>query len=135
MNVTTKSEKSGEFDSAFLKQVLIVLLAAAGLGYVPVSMYAAAHVAEGVVAGFSLSVVNVLLGVVIVHVAMNASHTVFMQIAMAGIVVRLFVMLGLLLLCIVALNIDPISLIASLFVMYVIFLILEVMYIHKKIQR
>jgi hypothetical protein len=58
-----------------------------------------------------------------------------MQIVLGGIVVRLFVMVGLLLTAVALFKFHAVSLISSLFVMYMVFLTLEVLYIHKKIQH
>lgn len=128
-------QKVEQVDQDFLKRVLLVLAAASALVYYPVMQYASDHVTEGVVAGVVLSAVNVVFGVVIVRYAVRSTHAVFMQIALGGIVARLFVMLGLLLFCILVMKIDAVPLIGSLFVMSMIFLAMEVLYINKKIQQ
>lgn len=129
MSVTTK------FDPAFLIQIAVTLVLVGILGSFPLLKYATNEVIEGVAAGVALSVVNVLLGYTVIQFSLNKSYTTFIQIVLGGIAVRLFVMVGLLLICVGLLKFHSISLVGSLFVMYAIFLTIEVLYIHKKIQN
>ncbi|MFA6467746.1 MAG: hypothetical protein WCW35_02540 [Bacteroidota bacterium] len=129
MNAATK------VDFSLLKQIAVVLLVTGGLGFYPVTQYTAGHIAEGIAAGVVLSVVNALLGYGVIQFSLNRSYTIFMQIVLGGIVVRLFVMVGLLLAAVALFKFHAVSLIGSLFVMYMVFLTLEVLYIHKKIQH
>lgn len=122
-------------DLSFLKHILIVLAASALLGMYPVRQYASAEVTEGIVAGVVLSVINALLGFAVLQFSVNKSYTTFVQIVLGGIAVRLFVMVGLLLASIVVLKIDSVSLVSSLFVMYIVLLTVEVLYIHNKVQH
>lgn len=124
-----------KFDLTLLKQILIVLLVVGGTGTYPLLQYADAEVRQGVIAGVGLSVVNILMGFVVIQFSLNRSYTAFIQIVMGGIAVRLFVMVGLLLFFIGLLKFHSIALVGTLFVMYVVFLTLEVLYIHKKIQN
>lgn len=124
-----------KIDLTLLKQILIVLLVVGGAGTYPLLQYADAEVRQGVIAGVGLSVVNILMGFVVIQFSLNRSYTAFIQIVMGGIAVRLFVMVGLLLFFIGLLKFHSIALVGSLFVMYVVFLTLEVLYIHKKIQN
>jgi hypothetical protein len=119
----------------FLKQVFMVLIVMVGFGSYPLLKYGSKQVVEGVTAGVLLSIVNVLLGFVIIQFSLNRSYTTFIQIVLGGIAVRLFVMVGLLLVCVGLLKLHPVSVVGSLFVMYMIFLTIEVLYIHKKIQN
>ena len=75
------------------------------------------------------------MGFAVIQFTLGRSYTTFIQIVLGGIAVRLFVMVGLLLFFVGLLKFHPVSLVGSLFVMYVIFLTLEVIYIHKKIQN
>lgn len=122
-------------DPSFLKQIVIVSAAAVVLGAYPVSTYATDEIARAITAGGVLSVINVLMGYAVVRISSGKNYAEFMQIVMGGIVVRLFVMVGLLLLAVGLLKFHAFALIGSLFVMYIVFLIVEVMYIHKNIQH
>jgi len=122
------------FDFRFLKQIAATLAAVALLVSYPLFSYATEEIVVGVLAGIGMSVVNVLMGYAAVEYSFHRSYTTFMQIVLGGIVLRLFVMAGLLMLLILAFRVHSIALISSLFVMYIIFLALEVLYIHNKWQ-
>lgn len=122
------------FDFRFLKQVGITLMVVTLLGAYPLLTFAGDEIVNGVIAGVAMSVLNVLMGYGAVEYSFNRSYTTFMQIVLGGIVVRLFVMAGLLIVLIALLHVHAVALVGSLFVMYVIFLALEVLYIHNKWQ-
>lgn len=122
------------FDFRFLKQIAATLAVVGLLGSYPIMAYASEEIALGILAGVGMSVVNVLMGYAAVEYSFHRSYTVFMQIVLGGIVVRLFVMAGLLVLLILAFKVHSIAMISSLFVMYIVFLALEVFYIHNKWQ-
>ncbi|MFA5834609.1 MAG: hypothetical protein WDA22_14110 [Bacteroidota bacterium] len=124
-----------KFDLKFLVQIFAVLVLVGGLGYYPLMKFGSEQVIVGVVAGVVLSLVNVLIGYIVIQFSLNKSYTTFIQIVLGGIVLRLFVMVGLLLICVGLLKLHSISVVGSLFVMYIIFLTMEVLYIHKKVQN
>jgi hypothetical protein len=120
-----------KFDLVFLKHIGAVIAAAAVFGTYPVLTYATDETARGIAAGAVLSVFNVMMGYAVIRYSSGKEYTEFMQIVLGGIAVRLFVMVGLLLMAVGVLKFHAFSLISSLFVMYIVFLIVEVMYIHK----
>jgi hypothetical protein len=122
-------------DAVFLKQIGIVLLTASALGIYPLMTRANGEIAEGVIAGGMLSLVNVLMGYAVVRISAGKDHAEFMQVVLAGIAVRLFVMVGLMLIAVGLLKFHAFALISSLFVMYSVFLVVEVLYIHKHIKH
>lgn len=122
------------FDPGFLTQIVSVVAATVVFGWYPLMKYGSEQVIEGVAAGVALSVVNVLMGYGVIRFSMHRSYSTFIQIVLGGIAVRLFVMVGLLLVCVGLFRFHAVSLVGSLFVMYMVFLTLEVVYIHKKIQ-
>jgi hypothetical protein len=124
-----------KFELTFPQQIVLVLVLTAGLGSYPLLKFGTDRVIQGVIAGVVLSVVNVVLGYIVIRYSLNKSYTTFIQIVLGGIAVRLFVMVGLLLISVGLLKFHSISLVGSLFVMYIIFLKIEVLYIHKKIQN
>jgi hypothetical protein len=120
-----------KIDPSFLKQIVLVMVAASVLGAYPVAAYATEEVARGIAAGGVLSVINVMMGYAVIRFSAGKEYNEFMQIVLGGIVVRLFVMVGLLLLTVGVMKFHAFSLIGSLFVLYIVFLAVEVMYIHK----
>lgn len=122
-------------DAVFLKQIGIVLVTAAALAAYPLMTRATGEIAEGVIAGGVLGLVNVLMGYAVVRISSGKDHAQFMQVVLAGIAVRLFVMAGLMLIAVGPLRFHAFALISSLFVMYSVFLIVEVLYIHTHIKH
>lgn len=122
-------------DSIFLKQIVLVIVAAAGLAAYPIMEYASHDITVGVITGAALGVVNVLMGYGVVRFSAGKAYHQFTQIVLGGIVIRLFVMVGLLLIAVGLFKVHAVSLISALFVMYIIFLAVEVLHIHKHIQH
>lgn len=121
-----------KFSMKFPKQILLTLIVIGILSFYPLSRFANQEIISGVIAGIVLSVINVAMGYVAIEYSFNKSYTVFIQVVLGGVGIRLFVMAGLLLLLIGVFKFHSISLVGSLFGMYSIFLILEVLYIHNK---
>lgn len=123
------------FSLQFPRQVAVTLaVVLTGISY-PLFRYAGTDIISGVIAGMVLSVVNVAMGYAAIEYSFNKSYTHFVQVVLGGIAVRLFVMTGALLILIGWLKFHAVALVGSLFAMYVIFLALEVLYIHNKWQQ
>lgn len=123
------------FSMKFPRQVLLTLIVVGVLSFYPLSRFAGPEIIYGVIAGIMLSVVNVLMGYVAIEYSFNKSYTLFIQVVLGGVGIRLFVMAGMLLLLIGVFKFHSIALVGSLFGMYSIFLVLEVLYIHNKWQH
>ena len=121
-----------KFSMKFPKQVLLTLIGVGVLSFYPLSRFASEEIISGVLAGIVLSVINVLMGYVAIEYSFNKSYTLFIQVVLGGVGIRLFFMVGMLLLLIGVFKFHSIALVGSLFGMYSIFLILEVLYIHNK---
>lgn len=107
----------------------------AAFGVYPLLKFASEEIIRGVTAGIVLSVLNVMLGYAAIEYSTNKSYSHFVQVVLGGIAIRLVVIAGSLLLLILFFKIHPVSLVTSLFGMYVIFLALEVLYIHNTWQK
>ena len=118
----------------FPVQVLIALAATAAAAAYPLLRYADGPVLQAVLGGAAMSVLNVFMGYAAIEYSFGKSYTHFVQIVLGGMVVRLFVMAGLLLVLIAVFRFHAVALVSSLFAMYVVFLALEVFYIHTKWQ-
>ncbi|MBW7886854.1 MAG: hypothetical protein H3C35_00660 [Bacteroidetes bacterium] len=119
----------------FPLQVLITVLAAAGLSFYPLNEFGDSEIISGSIAGLILSTVNVLLGYAAIEFSFHSSYTHFIQIVLGGIALRMFFILFVLLVLIGIFKFHIVSLITSLFSLYVIFLVLEVFYIHNRWQQ
>lgn len=123
----------------FLKYIVLTLLTAIILSVYPLVKFASPEVVTGVISGTVLSFVNALMGYIVVEISFQKSYSVFIQIVLGGIVARLIVMVALLLVLLFGFQLHTLSLVGSLFGMYVVFLVLEVMHInskwHEQIQK
>ncbi|HAP36099.1 MAG TPA: hypothetical protein DCQ28_09210 [Bacteroidetes bacterium] len=119
----------------FPKQVLLTLVFVAVLSFYPLAQFASQEIINSVIAGIVLSVINVTMGYAAIEYSFNKSYTIFIQVVLGGVGIRLFFMVGMLLLLIGVFKFHSIALISSLFGMYSIFLVLEVLYIHNKWQH
>jgi hypothetical protein len=124
-----------KFNMKFPKQVMLTLIAVAVLVFYPLSRFASQEIINSVIAGIVLSVVNVTMGYAAIEYSFNKSYTIFIQVVLGGVGIRLFFMVGMLLLLIGVFKFHSIALVGSLFGMYSIFLVLEVLYIHNKWQH
>ncbi len=104
-------------------------------GTYPLLTFASDEVIHGVSAGIVLSVLNVMLGYAAIEYSTNKSYSHFVQVVLGGIAIRLVIIAGSLLMLILFFKVHPVSLVSSLFGMYVIFLALEVLYIHNTWQK
>ena len=123
-----------KFRLQFPRQITASVAIVGVLASYPLALLATTEVMNAVIAGVLLSVLNVVMGYAAIEYSFDKSYTHFTQIVLGGIVVRLFVMSGLLLMLILVFKFHTVALVVSLFVMYVIFLTLEVLYIHNKWQ-
>lgn len=126
---------AGTFSMKFPKQIVLTLIVIGVMSFYPLSRFADQEIISGVIAGIVLSVVNVLMGYGAIEYSFNKSYTVFIQVVLGGVGIRLFVMAGMLLVLIGVFKFHSIALVGSLFGMYSIFLVLEVLYIHNKWQH
>ncbi len=123
-----------KFSGRFIKQIVGALVVVVGLAWYPLVKYAGKEIIEAVMGGIVLSLINVLMGYAAIEISFDKSYTKFLQIVMGGIVIRLFVMIGLLVVLILVFQFHVMPLVVSLFVMYIIFLVFEVLHIHNKWQ-
>lgn len=122
------------FKLQFPQQVLATVVVVGAVALYPLKEYTEAEIFYAAIAGVALSVLNVFMGYAAIEYSFEKSYTHFLQIVLGGMAVRLLVMSGLLLVLIAVFKFHTIALVVSLFVMYVIFLALEVVYIHNKWQ-
>jgi len=123
-----------KFKLQFPQQVAAAVSVVASLALYPLLQFATTEVIKAVLAAAALSVLNVFMGYAAIEYSFNKSYTHFIQIVLGGVVARLFVMSGLLVVMIVVFKLHTVALVVTLFVMYIIFLTLEVLYIHNKWQ-
>jgi hypothetical protein len=123
-----------KIDWSFLRLVVLCFAGAAVLTYYPISEFATAEVLHGIIAGGVMSLINLLLGYVAIEISYERSHTTFLKYVLGGMVVRLMLMWGVLLLLIRVYNFHSASLMLSLLFFYVLNLVLEIFYLQKRVS-
>jgi uncharacterized membrane protein YqjE len=121
-----------KIDWSFLRLVLICFACAAVLTYYPISEFATPEVIRSIIAGGVMSLVNLLLGYAAIEISYERSHTTFLKFVLGGMVVRLMLMWGVLLILIRFYNFHSASLMLSLLFFYVLILVLEIFYLQKR---
>ena len=120
-------------DRRLPRQVAATLLAAALIAGYPLGRYASPGTLLAVCLGCGLSTLNVLLGYAAVEYSFGKSSTVFLRTVLGGMGLRLLLMLGLLVLLILVFHVDAVPLTVSVLGFYAVFLILEVLYLQRKV--
>ena len=120
-------------DRKFPLQVLGVLIVVALTGAYPLVRYASPEILIAASVGALLSTVNVLVGFLAIEYSFNKSYTTFLKTVLGGMGVRMGLMLITLLLLIKVVGLHTVALTVSLLGFYLIFLILEILFIQKKV--
>ncbi|HTX17591.1 MAG TPA: hypothetical protein VMG34_02935 [Bacteroidota bacterium] len=123
-------EDRTKFDFSFPRQVIVIFVVAAALASYPLAAYASRDVVKACIAGSLISLANALAGYAAIEYAIDKSYTVFLRTVLGGTGVRMFVMLAALLVLIKVFGFDAAALVVSLLGLYILFLILELMFIH-----
>jgi hypothetical protein len=120
-------------DLRFPRQVGLTLLVICALAAYPLIRYGTPDVILAAALGALLSTVNVLLGFLAIEYAFNKSYTVFLKAVLGGMGVRMLLLLGAMLLLILVFRVHTLALMVSLLGLYAIYLVLEVLFIQKKV--
>jgi hypothetical protein len=120
-------------DPAFPRRVMLVLLVAAVLAAYPLIRIGSGGVVLAVCVGALLSTVNVLAGFLTIEYSFEKSYTVFLKAVLGGMGMRMAVMLGFMLLLILVVRLETVPFIISLLGFYVVYLVLEILYLQKKV--
>jgi hypothetical protein len=118
--------------SAFIRNVFIASVVTAVLASYPVIVYLSQTQLYSVIAGYFISLINALIGYRMNEAAFNKSVKGFMVLVFGGMGLRILVVGILLLIVIYYTHLDSISLVASVFFYYVLFVAIEILYLHKK---
>ncbi|HEV8538714.1 MAG TPA: hypothetical protein VGR15_07300 [Bacteroidota bacterium] len=124
-----------KIDWSFPRQILLSLLTVAALGAYPLLRYGDSEIMKAAMMGALLTTVNVLLGYAAIEFSYGRSMATFFKYVLGGMGIRMFVMAGILVVLIKVLEFHIAALIASMGILYVVFLTLEISYIQKKVQQ
>ncbi len=118
---------------AFPCQVVAAFLLLTAISAYPVLRWGSVEIAVAAAAGGLLGLGNVLLGYLTVEYAFEKSYTAFLKAVLGGMGARMLVLLGALLVLVMVLHLHRAALVISLVVYYSVFLVLEILYIQKKV--
>ncbi len=118
---------------SFPKRVLAALILSFAASAYPLARYANREILTAAIAGALLSTLNVAIGYAAIEYAFNKSMTTFTKVVFGGMGIRLLVILGVMTFLIAVARLQAAALTVSLFYFYVVFLVLEILFIQKKI--
>jgi hypothetical protein len=122
-----------KIDWSYPRQVALVLLSAALMLFYPLLTMATQEVVLAVLLGALLSTVNTLLGFLAIEYSFSRSYTTFMKAVLGGMVARMLLTLAVMLVLILVWAVHGVALTVSMFGFYCAYLVLEVIYIQKKV--
>jgi hypothetical protein len=105
------------------------------LSVYPLFAFASAEVVRACIAGVTISVANVLAGYAAIEYSIDRSYTVFLKAVLGGMGLRMLVMLGTLMMLIEVFHFQAVPLVVSLMGFYILFLILEILFMQKKMNK
>ncbi len=119
---------------SFPIQILLTLLIVGSIGSVPLLRYGTLEMIESAIAGALLATINVLLGYAAIAYAFDKSTTTFFKVVVGGMGIRLLLLALALVVAIKAFELNVVALVGAMGVFYAIYLILEILYIQKKVN-
>ena len=122
-----------KIDWLFMRLIFFCFTGAALLTYYPISEFATTEVLHGIIAGGVMSLINLLFGYAAIEISYERSHTTFLKYVLGGMVVRLMLMWGVLLVLIGFYHFHSASLMLSLLFFYIMNLVLEIFYLQKRV--
>jgi uncharacterized membrane protein (UPF0136 family) len=119
-------------DLNFIKHLVIASIIAFVLAVYPVYAYASKLQVYSIISGYVIGLLNALVGYKLNNLAFNKPVKSFMVIVFGGMGVRMmFIAITILILLYFA-KLDEVSLVASVFFFYMLFVALEINYLHRK---
>lgn len=123
-----------KIDISFFKKIFWILIITIVMASYPLAVYSNTEIIIAVAVGAMLSTANIIAGYLSIEYAFNKSMTQFLKTILGGLGIRLFLLLLAMLFAIQVLKLHLLAFTISLFIYYVIFLVLEIFYIDKKVR-
>ena len=120
-------------DPRFPLQVLVTLVVLGALSAYPLFRFASRDILEATIAGALLSTLNALGGYLAIEYSFNKSYTTFLKAVLGGMGIRMAVMLGVMVVLIKFFLFHVVALVVSMLGLYMVYLVLEILYIQKKL--
>ncbi len=121
-------------DVAFPRRILLTVLVVGVLSICPLAVYANRQMIYGIIAGCAVSVANVLAGYLSIEYAFDRSNTAFLRIILGGMGIRLLVVAAAIVLLLKVFHMDIYGLVFSFFFFYIVFAVLEILFLNRKIS-
>ena len=118
---------------SFPKQILATLIVSFGVSAYPLARYASREILTAVIAGALLSTLNIAVGYAAIEYAFNKSMTTFTKVVIGGMGIRLLVILAAMVFLIAVVQLHVAALTLSLLYFYAVYLVLEILFIQKKV--
>jgi hypothetical protein len=122
-----------KIEKAFPRQILMILMVLGALAAYPLARYGSREVIVAVVAGVLLATANVMAGFLSIEYGFGKSYTTFLKVVLGGMGVRMLAMLLVMLLLLMVFHLHAMAFTVSLLGSYLIFLVLEILYLQKKV--
>ena len=123
-----------EHKFAFLRFVGLYALTLAAISYFPLSSMVSPEALRSFIAAALMSLLHVLFGYATIEYSYTKKSTTIIKYVLGGMVIRLFLMAGLLLVLLKYYKHDPFSLMMSMLVLYVVNLALEISFLQRKVS-
>ncbi len=119
----------------FPVQVVITLVAGLAIAAVPLEMLGSKDVIVAFITGAVLSTANALAGYWAIEYAFDKSFNTLLATVLGGMGIRIGFLLGSLVVLIRFFEFHTVALVVSMLSFYVVYLVLEVLYIQKKVSH
>ena len=123
-----------KLDWVFLRLVGLYAIVVTALMYYPISTVVDAIALRSIIAGALLALFHLLFGYVTIELGFDKNSTTFLKIVLGGMVVRLFLMAGIVFVMLRFFQFDPLSLMLSLLFYYIMNLVLEIYLLQRKVS-
>ena len=118
--------------TSFLKNIFIASFIAVLVSIYPVYVYCTKVQIYSYITGYLISLMNAMIGYGMNEMAFKKSVKGFMFIVFGGIGIRIILVGLFLLITLEFTSLNAVSLVSSVFIFYVLFMALEIYYLHKK---
>jgi hypothetical protein len=122
-----------KFDPTLPKRILLLVLLIAVLAAYPLFKAGDREITVGFITGCLISLVSVTAGYLLIEYGIEKPNATFLKIILGGMVARLILIPTVVVVLIRVFGLHLISLTASLFFFYFLFLILEILFLNKKL--
>jgi len=123
-----------KIDWAFPKQIALALAVIGSLAWYPLARYGTPEIVSAAATGALLATLNVLMGFASIEYSHGKSATVFFKVVLGGMGIRLLCLALALVFLMKVLHLHAGALVGSLGIFYAVFLVLEVLFIQKKVS-